>query len=367
VDGATQLKINNNFDIELEDGTSTYRLVGITGTTRLVVPYNTSANATTHGWFFCTNNNYTTQSAVPTRFVRVRGPAADLDQGSYLWDPIGLESGANEKEAMRALMNSYFPGFNTVSRFYSDIFDLNPPPPLAPLDPGPLNDAMDAGQHFLSLTGHGSSGGCCDVSSAHNFTNQDRYFIAFADSCSTARPDGVDSLGEKSTFGPDGGAVAYVGNTRYSWIGTGNNYEQAFWCLAKSAGRVGPAACARLATGAVRALWTVYAQNLFGDPEMPVWTEVPQAQEVTLPSSTARGSNVTIIVRHFGAPVKNHRVTLMGGWQNSAQGPRFYATKKTGADGKASFTLSAPVGVDTVRVTITKENFTPFEGLIAIT
>jgi hypothetical protein len=367
VDGATQLKVNNNFDIELDDGSPTYRLIGITGTTRLIVPYNTSANATTHGWFFCTNNTYSTQSAVPTRFVRVRGPAADLDQGSYLWDPVGLESGASEKEAMRALMNSFFPGFNTVQRFYADIFDLNAPPPLAPLDQGPLNEAMDAGQHFLSLTGHGSSGGCCAVSSSHDFTNQERYFIAFADSCSTARPDTVDSLAEKATFDADGGAVAYVGNTRYSWIGVGNNYEQAFWCMANATGRVGPAACARLATGGVRRLWTVYAQNLFGDPEMPVWTSVPETQEVTLPESAARGSNLTITVRHFGAPVKNHRVTIMGGWQNSALGPQFYATKKTGADGKASFTLSAPATVNSVRVTITKENFKPFEGTIAIT
>ena len=69
VDGATQLKINNNFDIEMDDGTPTYRLVGVTGATRIVVPFDTSANASTHGWFFCTNNAYTTQSAVPTRFV----------------------------------------------------------------------------------------------------------------------------------------------------------------------------------------------------------------------------------------------------------------------------------------------------------
>ena len=268
---------------------------------------------------------------------------------------------------MRALMTSFFPGFNTVARFYADIFDLNPPPPLDLLAQGPLNDALDDGQHFVSLTGHGSSGGCCGASSSHDFVNEDRYFIAYADSCSTARPDGVDSLGEKSTFDPDGGAVAYVGNTRYSWIGTGNNYEQAFWCLLGSAGRVGPAACSRLATGGVRALWAVYAQNLFGDPEMPVWTSPPEAQEVTVASSAARGSNVTITVRRFGVPVKNHRVTLMGGWQNSTQGPRFYATKKTGADGKATFTLSAPAGVDSVRVTITKENFTPFEASIVIT
>ena len=98
--------------------------------------------------------------------------------------------------------------------------------------------------------------------------------------------------------------MAYVGNTRYSWINVGDNYEQAFWCLLKITGRVGPAACSRQATGGTRALWTVYAQNLFGDPEMPVWAEVPETQEVTLASSAARGSNVTITVRHFGVPVK---------------------------------------------------------------
>ena len=122
VDGATQLKIHNHFTIPMLAlgalAAPTYRLVGITGTTRIVVPFNYYANSSTLGWFLCTNDDYTTQSFGQGPFVMVCGPAADLDQDSYLWDPVGLEGGAKEKEAMRALMNWFFPGFTTVERFY---------------------------------------------------------------------------------------------------------------------------------------------------------------------------------------------------------------------------------------------------------
>jgi hypothetical protein len=302
--------------------------------------------------------------------VKVLGPETDIDPTFFFWDPMGLELAASEKEYLRVLMNGWYPAFTSVERHYEDYFDLSLPPPLVPLEAPVLRSALNSGVHFCSLTGHGWSGGCCgiDTSSQPDFSNVGKYFIAFADSCSTARPDGVDSTAEVSTVDPDGGAVAYIGNTRYSWISIGDNYEQFFWGKLSMLGRAGPAAGLRLATGGIHVLWTVYAQTLFGDPEMPVWTDVPQTQEVAHPASVAWGGIVNVTVRRLGSPVAGHRVTLMGGWTDSSRRPAVYESKTTNSFGQAGFQLllwGAPV--EMLTITVTQWNMKPYTGRISVT
>ena len=370
VSGSTETRIRTKFDLTLSGGTPSHRLVARSGSADAVINYNTAAGASSPGWYFTTDDTYGTQSGTPTRYLRVRGPEVDVDPDSFFWDPTGMELAVMEKENLRGLMNGYYPGFNSVERHYEDYFDLSTPPPLVPLSSGVIRAALDNGVHFASLSGHGSSGGCCGVSIFSNpdFTNNRRYFIMFANSCSTARPDGGDSLGEISVMDPDGGAVAYVGNTRYGWIGVGDNYEEFFWGKLSFLRRPGPAAGLRLATGGVRQLWTFYTQTLFGDPEMPVWTEVPQTQEVVHPSSAVWGGTVNVTVRRLGSAVAGHRVTLMGGWSDSSRRPSVYASKTTNSFGQAGFQLPASgTPVDVLTVTVTQWNIKPYIGQINVT
>jgi hypothetical protein len=206
------------------------------------------------------------------------------------------------------------------------------------------------------------------VSSGHDFTNNRKFFTAFANSCSTARPDGYDSLAEKSICDPNGGAVAYIGNTRYGWIGVGDNFEEFFWNKLKVVGNLGPAAGMRLATGGVKSLWTFYTQTLFGDPEMMVWTETPSLQEVSHPTSIEWGGTITVTVRKLGVAVSGHQVTVMGGWTNSSTRPPVLMIKTTNAFGQASFTLpSAGEPLREVLVTVTRRNFKPYQSTIQVT
>lgn len=342
VDGTTTTKVRTKFDLQLVSGNPSYRLVGRTGTSQTVIPYNTSASATSAGWFFATSSSYATQSATPTRFVKVRGPEATINPVDFFWDPVGLELAMSEKETLRGMMDNWFPAFDNVQRHYADYFDLAAPPPVTQLVNTTVRNAINTGQHFLSLTGHGSWGGCCaiKINTQPDFTNSHQYFIAFADSCSTGRPDGVDSLAEVSVIDADGGAVAYVGNTRYSWIGTGDNYEQMFWCLLEADGRVGPAAGLRLATDGVRSIWTFYAQTLYGDPAMRIWDRVPAVLSVTHPEIFLERNFIPFTVNLRGEPLRDARVTLTGGEGERA----VFQSKKTSPDGRASFTL--PPGAD---------------------
>ena len=344
--GATLSKLHLNFDITLNSGVPSHRLVSQEGEGQTVIPYNLTAHAANIGWYFTTNATYATQSATPTRFVKVLGPAADIVPDFFFWDPLSLELGSHEKENLRGMMNGWWPSFDNVQRHYSDYFDVVPPPSLIPLVDMTLRAAMDQGAHFVSLTGHGWWGGCCGVNIAAQpeFTNDRGYFIAFADSCSTGRPDGVDSAAEVSVVDEKGGAVAYVGNTRYSWIGVGDNYEQFFWCMLRANGRVGPAAGMRLATDGVRSVWTSYAQTLYGDPALRVWNHVPRQLVVKHPRELAVRELLPFEVLIDDKPVQDARVTVLG--------EGVFLSKKTSPDGRVAFALPEGASPESLEVTV---------------
>src|SRR6185436_5269825 len=198
------------FDNWFSNDIPSYRLVASTvraqTTDQILVPYNTAADSTNAGWFFTTDLSFSTHSAEPTRFVKVLGPEDAVNPTMFYWDGAGLERSVDQKENLRGMIDVWFSAFDDVHRHYADYAGLSEPPPLIPLARSTIRAAIDDGQHFLSLTGHGTWGGCCEINvdSNANFTNSLQYFIAFADSCQTARPDAHDSFAEVSLLHLDG-------------------------------------------------------------------------------------------------------------------------------------------------------------------
>jgi len=341
--GESHMKLHKDQALDVLFQVPSHRLIARTGVTETFLPYDPSSGTASAGWFFTTDGQFDTASTAATKFVKVFGPEADIVPDAFFWDPLQIEAAIQEKENLRAEMEKSYPAFTDVERHYADHFEVNAPPPVVPLESGTLRTAIDGGAHFVSLTGHGSPDGCCGVylSLQGHFNNARKYFIAFADSCSTARPDGVDSLGELSVIDPDGGAVAYVGNTRYGWIGTGDNYERFFWCALKQYGRVGPAAGLRVGSDNLSSVWVRYAQNLYGDPALRVWDHMPSMFEVmTLEDFTIE---LPVDVTLSGQPLFDARVTLTGNG--------VFLTKKTSPRGRA--TLSIPPGTGELLLTVT--------------
>ncbi len=164
----------------------------------------------------------------------------------------------------------------------------------------------------------------------------------------------------------NGAAVAYVGNTRYGWIGIGHEYEEKFWSGLKLSGRVGPAVASRWTLGLI-STWLFYAENLFGDPEMPVWTNPPEHQVVIHQSSVRWGDSFKVYVKYQGLPAAGHRIIVMGGWTDSAQRPRILQSKITEHTGVATFQLpSSTSSVSELTVTVTKKGFKPYIGNIQV-
>ncbi len=79
------------------------------------------------------------------------------------------------------------------------------------------------------------SGYCCKLSTwrASSITNNNKFFIAFADSASPMRMNPMIPCRKRLIKNPTGGAIAYLGHTRFSWIGLGDDYQRAFFkkCL----------------------------------------------------------------------------------------------------------------------------------------
>jgi hypothetical protein len=150
------------------------------------------------------------------------------------------------------------------------------------LTPSRLRTALDAGPHLVALSGHGSPGGCCglDATMAAALTNGYHSFIAFADSCLTAQFEVEDATSEKLLQNGGGGAVAYVGLTQFGWEGVDEHFQRAFFHRLVSTRHLGLLADSRCAlvnevTGGDFRLynkWVIFALNLLGDPEMPIWT-----------------------------------------------------------------------------------------------
>jgi len=367
---ATHARINLNFEIRMAGTTPSHRLIARSVGTDTVIPFRTSASAINPGWYFTTNNDYDVQSAVPTRFIVVRGPATLVSPYEFNWDAMGMESAINEKETLRGLMNSWFPVFNNIQRFYADYFDVLSPPSLERLEADPLRAAIDEGVHFLSLTGHGSSEGCCGVNTnmKPDFKNKNQYFVAFAESCSTAHFDGPDSTAEVATNAPDGGAIAYVGNTRYSWIGIGHHFEKFFWNKLSVTKRPGVAAGFREAMGGPRFMWTAYTQNLFGDPELQVYTKVPPPIVVVHPDIFKWREIIRIKIPEEIKIKSDHFVTLSAGWDKKEQQPLFQITVQTNADGIAELELPKEKieGIKELTLTVFSRNHVPYVKKIRI-
>jgi hypothetical protein len=99
--------------------------------------------------------------------------------------------------------------------------------------------------------------------------------------------------------------------------------------------------------------------NLFGDPELNLWTAVPKLLSVTYDSIIhPTPCNVAVTVISNGAPVPNALVCLM-------KDTTIYEYGNTDSNGIKFFSIS-PQDTGTISITVTARNCHPFEGTIRV-
>jgi len=161
-------------------------------------------------------------------------------------------------------------------------------------------------------------------------------------------------LGEEAILKQDGGAVGYVGNTRFGRT-SDNPFELAFWVEMLHATTLGQMfdACKQTCNNA----WQQYALNLLGDPAMRVWSDRPSDLEIGIrPFDLCVNSDNSVRVSVYSidpptGPVLNAVVIVS---QNGA--PLARAT--TGRSGRAQLIVHPP-SIGEVDVAVFGESLIP--------
>jgi len=239
--------------------------------------------------------------------------------------------------------------------------------------------AMRDNQNFMNHDGHGwiDVMACGDGSQNYLRTGDGDTItnsgcgILYSIGCWTTAFD-FTSIGEAFVANPHGGTVATIGNSSYGWGSPGNpgfgysdKFDNHFWHAVTSEGayRVGDALAAAKAYYAPFSRdrnvyrWHQYELNLMGDPEMPVWTALPESLTVEAPLSVGLGQGRYLVtVSHAGQPVPGALVCLMKPGESYSRG-------LTDVGGRVW--LDADVGTTgQLRLTATAHNYYPCESYV---
>ncbi|CAI9389796.1 C25 family cysteine peptidase [Microbacterium sp. T2.11-28] len=268
----------------------------ISETDRRELPFKTDPSASVRGWYYAMSATDDRPSAiriplwfitltfpVPSAWIVVHGVAAERAPAAYEFNPRSAEGSMADQERLRRQIRAEVPGIDRFSRHYEDERDLpwfdRWAAPVQYLTESGLRGGLDAAPHLVSLSGHGSQSGVAHLSTsmAQALRNGEPGFIGYADSCLTNGFDASDAMSEALLLNGAGGAVGYVGNTRFSWIGVGDDFQRAFFHRLASTRHLGLLNDSRLSVFGTTGYWSgydrwqIFSLNLLGDPELRVY------------------------------------------------------------------------------------------------
>ena len=295
-----------------------------------------------------------------------------LYMGEILWDsPDPYTDGA---VACEMIDDGYVPDrFDPATKLYESESSLG----LAS-----AVDALDEGYGIVMHEGHANiskaSVGPDDLSIAtlDALSNGDRAGVWYSVGCWSAAIDN-DTFGEHWILNPDGGGVAYVGNSRYGWGCPGypgqcvsDLYSQQFFnsLFAEDLVHAGlvHADAKHHYVGLAKVddymRYAMYELNLLGDPEMPIWTGTPEPLEVLVETSLdeMRGVvDISVTVSRDGSPAPGAVVCL----RNESAG----IYEVAGADAAGFVAMSVESSdTGTADLTVTAKNSIPHGEVVTL-
>ena len=234
--------------------------------------------------------------------------------------------------------------------------------------------AMSEGQNFILHDGHchyyvmGAGTGSIYIPNADTLSNYPRNFILNSVGCWPAAME-QDCIAEHFMNNPNGGCVAFIGNSRYGWGSPGNpgfgysdkmQYEFAKRVFVDEDVHIGLAhALAKaqyvpFAAGENVYRYCEYQLNLLGDPEMPLWTDETLALNIVAPEDvmgTDGGLRVT---------VSDAVGACEGAMVCVTNGGDVYMRAVSDMSGSAEFTLNT-ASPESLLVTVTDYNHIPLQ------
>lgn len=248
-------------------------------------------------------------------------------------------------------------------------------------------DTIKSGVGFVHLVGHGNANGIylygdgpyLTSVNADTLKNGAKLCIINSIACFTGALDevvGGDCFAEHLLNATQGGAVGVIMNSRYGWgnangvIGESEAVDTAFYneIFINNNYNLGAAHTASKNVLVPGIFWTndvlpwvLYELNLFGDPEMPLWTDEPKDFEVTKSDTILVGQdNFPVTVTSISIPVEGALVCAM-------KEGEVYARDYTDGSGQLNLTLlPSPSTIGDMYLTVTKPNYLPYEDTILV-
>jgi hypothetical protein len=291
---------------------------------------------------------------------------------AYLWP-----SSYDERISQEAIAD-IVPGDWQVSRMYER--DGN-------LTHTAFVDSVQAGFGFAHLVGHGNQNGIYTyyadayLNSADLDTLGNGSLLGIHNSigCMCGALDYVpygDCFAEHYLTPSTGGSYSIM-NSRYGWgqppnMGPSENIDTCFYHeiftedyayhdhLGAAHAFSKNGYVSRVTWGSVWA-WCIYELNLFGDPELPLWTDNPGELTVTHDAVIpVGGSSFSVNVTDGGFGVEGALVCLY-------KEGEVYKRGYTDASGNITLTLSPPpISLGIMHCTATKNNYIPYEGTVDV-
>ncbi len=238
---------------------------------------------------------------------------------------------------------------------------------------------INAGSNIINHNGHANWNVMSIGSSAlyrsdfDNLTNGSRYGIMYSIGCWAAAID-YDCMAEHWVNAPNGGGVAFVGNTRYGWgtpgdpgEGTSDLFDREFFNQLFNEGneQIGVTTAAHkdafvsLARTMSYYRFCLYELVLLGDPELRIWTDAPDiSANVSRPSSLTLGDQKFVVtVSVDGRPLEGALALLSNA--------EIYESATTGADGVAVLEPSPGIESD-IALTVTGPGMSPHRETLQV-
>ncbi|MGQ9560734.1 MAG: C25 family cysteine peptidase [Candidatus Oleimicrobiaceae bacterium] len=283
-----------------------------------------------------------------------------LFAADVLWDNPYTDSG----EGKDLIDELYVPARFEITKLYRSRGNESVQAVVNALNRG-MNLVNHDGHAFTTVMGVGT--GYLRLADMDQLYNEPRYSVLYSIGCYPANFE-EDCIAEHFVRSRHGGGVAFIGNSRYGWGSPGNpkygysdRFDQQFYrfLFQENVTRVGEAIGMAKAYYAPYSRqenvyrWCQYEITLLGDPEMPIWTDVPQELTVDCPSQVATGP------QHFGVRVSDGSGPVSGALVCVMCGQGVYERGTTDNAGLFTATIAPSSPADSVVVTVTAQNYLP--------
>ena len=213
-----------------------------------------------------------------------QGPSGYETTALFMAEYLDIDKSTDGAATKELIDVDYIPDHFSVTKLYESSGNLNK---------DNAKNELNKGYGIVNHVGHGNVGVICtgldalyssDMDSLHNGPNES---VFYSMSCWSNAFE-QDSFSEHFVLNPNGGGIAYIGNSRYGWYiknnpgyGPSDLYDREFFksLFDKELYHVGETLAdskigfiSESRSGDTVERWIQYSLNLLGDPETRIWT-----------------------------------------------------------------------------------------------